>query len=293
MQYRSLAVAALAVMCLSACGGGGNGGGVMRPPVVPDVTAADFRETIAGIGAAANTLIMSDLQATPRSRVAPNERVAANCQGTYCSPEPSWSEPGYTVADLSVIAPDATIRIGNPQYGVNAGELSGSTSYRALDEDEDWSLDYRVYGGWLSKNFFGVERGRWRGRAMYGSIEGLEALIAYSAGSASGSNPVTGSAEWTGLVVALDRTAPDQAVQGKAVLTYDFGNATLDVLFSGLRGARTYGDLSWSDLAVTNGRFSQGTGANSIEGTFYGDAHEEAGGVFERSNLVGGFGTAR
>ena len=33
MQYRSLAVAALAVMCLSACGGGGSGGGMtMRPP---------------------------------------------------------------------------------------------------------------------------------------------------------------------------------------------------------------------------------------------------------------------
>ena len=282
----------LIMLLLAGCGGGSGGMG-NRPPVAPEATATDLRTTIAEIGQAANNLIMSDLQTTPRSRVAPNERVAANCQGTYCSPEPSWSEPGYSVAELSVIAPDATLRIGAPQYGVNNGDISGQASYRAPDEDEDWSLDYRVYGGWLSKNFFGVERGRWRGRAIYGSIEGLEALIAYSAGEASGSNPVTGSAEWTGLVVALDRTAPDASVQGKAALAYDFGGNTLDVLFSNLRGARTYGDLSWTDLAVTHGRFSHGSGANSINGTFYGNEHEEVGGVFERSNLVGAFGARR
>ncbi|MCY4131691.1 MAG: hypothetical protein OXF39_03490 [Nitrospira sp.] len=283
---------------LTACGGGGGGG---MPPMngVPSgdgesrLTPTEVRSAIAEIGQTANTLIMSDLQSTPRSRIAPNERVSANCRGSYCEPEPSWSEPGYSVAELSVIVPDATIRIGAPQYGVNVAEVSGRTSYRAIEEDEDWSVDYRVYGGWLSNSFFGVERGRWRGRAQYGSIDGLEALIAYSAGDASGSNPVTGSAEWTGLVVALDRTAPDQAVQGKAALTYDFGDNTLDALFSNLRGSRTYGDLSWTDLAVTNGRFSQGSGANSIDGTFYGDTHEEAGGVFERSNLVGAFGATR
>ena len=280
----------LCLMCMLLIVGCGGGGGMeTRPPVVPEATAADLRITIAEIGQSADTLIMSDLQSTPRSRVAPNERVAANCGGTYCEPEPSWSEPGYSVQELGVIAPDATIRIGEPQYGINNGEVSGRTSYRALDEDEDWSVDYRVYGGWLSKTFFGVEHGRWKGRAQYGSIEGLEALIAYSVGDATGSNP-TGSAEWTGLVVALDRTAPDQAVQGNATLTYDFDRSILDVLFSNFRGSGTYEDLSWDDLAVNNGLFSQGSGANSIDGTFYGDAHEEVGGVFERNNLVGAFG---
>ena len=294
MKLFSFGALALSVgLVLSACGGNGGGNGSTRLPVASPPTATEFRQTIASIGQAADTLIMSDLQSTPRSRIAPNERVSANCRGSYCEPEPSWSEPGYSAAELSVVAPDATIRIGTPQYGVNAGEVSGRTSYRAIEEDEDWSVDYRVYGGWLSKNFFGVERGRWRGRAQYGSIDGLEALIAYSAGDASGSNPVTGSAEWTGLVVALDRTAPDQAVQGKAALTYDFGDNTLDALFSNLRGARTYSDLSWTDLAVTNGRFSQGSGANSLSGTFYGATHDEVGGVFERSNLIGGFGASR
>ena len=82
-------------------------------------------------------------------------------------------------------------------------------------------------------------------------------------------------------------------MQGKAALTYDFGDNTLDALFSNIRGSRTYGDLSWTDLAVTHGRFSQGSGANSINGTFYGNEHEEDGGVFERSNLVGAFGARR
>ena len=287
------------IAVLTGCGGGGGVGGNTdtpeRPPVVSAPTAMEVTDTIAAIGSTTTGLLMSDLQSTPGSRVFPNERVEANCQGTSCEPEPSWGEPYYSATELSALADDATIRMGDPQYGVNYGEVSWQNAYRdpQYPEEENFSTDYTVYGGWLSQNFFGVERGQWSGRLQYGSVEGLETLIAFSTGAESGSNPVTGSAEWTGLVVALDRTAPDRAVQGKAALTYDFDDATLDVLFSDLRGARTHGDLSWDDLAVANGRFGQGSGANSLEGTFYGGAHEEAGGVFERNGIVGAFGAAR
>ena len=121
----------------------------------------------------------------------PNQRVPSCCGGSGCEPEPSWGEPYYDAQTLSQIAPDAILRIGAPQYGINYCEINGLQSHQELDEGLDWSLDYRVYGGWLSTKFFGVEHGRWQGRDVYGSIEGLEALIAYSAGSASGSNPVT------------------------------------------------------------------------------------------------------
>ena len=283
---------------LTACGGGGGGGSRAidsMSPVSSDPlpTAAEVRDSIAAIGRAATSLTMSDLISTPRSRVFPNERIASECAGSGCEPEPSWGEPYYNAQELSVVSPDATLRIGDPQYGINNGEISGLASVQELDEGLDFSTDYRVYGGWLSENFFGVEHIRWRGRAQYGSIEGLETLIAYSAGIESGSNPVTGSAEWTGLVVALDRLAPDQAVNGQAALTYDFGDASLDVAFRNLRGAQAYADMQWHNLDVINGRFWTGDGANSLAGTFYGANHQEAGGVFERNQLIGAFGASR
>lgn len=292
------------ILFLVGCGGGSGGNRAIdsMSPVSPDPlpTAAELRSDFGTIGRAAGSPILTDLITTPRSRVAPNERAYCQSSGEC---EPSWGEPYYDIQELSTIAPDATILTRNPQHGVNNVEISGRQTVLDPRDGLDYSVDYRVYGGWLGTNFFGVERGRWRGDGFYGSVEGLETLIAFSAGTESGSNPVTGKAEWTGLVVALDRTAPDQEVQGKADLTYDFDAHTLDVLFSNLQGARTYSDLSWNDLTVTNGRFSQGStmsrvngtllGDTHIKGTFYGDTHEEAGGVFERNNLIGAFGATR
>lgn len=283
-----------AMILLAGCGGGGGRGSRAidsMSPVSPDPlpTAAEFRSDIAAIGRAANSLILTDLIMTPQSRVAPNER--AHCHGGGC--EPSWGEPYYDIQKLSHISPDATLRIGDPQYGINNGEISGRQSVRELDEGLDYSVDYRVYGGWLSTNFFGVERDRWRGRAQYGSIEGLESLIAFSAGTESGSNPITGSAEWQGLLVAIDATTPTQPVHGQASLTFDVADQTLDVEFSDIRGARTYADMRWNNLEVMNGRFGVGDGSNSLSGSFYGSNHEEVGGVFERNQLIGAFGASR
>ena len=225
-----------------------------------------------------------------------------------CSSESAYSEPDWSVTELAAffvdpnqrestpqwtVSSSGTLRVDSPRYGVQTGVATGRTSSMELDEGRDYTTDYTVYGGWLDHHFFGVKQTRYQGRDAYGSVEGLEDLIAFSGGGASGSNPMTGSAEWNGLVLAVDATAPTQPVNGNATMTYDFGDNTLDVLFSNLRGARAYGDLSWTDLAVANGRFSQGSGANSINGTFYGDGHEEVGGVFERSNLIGGFGASR
>ena len=275
---------------LAGCGGGGK---VARLPIAPAPTAAEVREKISDIGLAATGLIMTDMLATPRSRVFPNDRGETSCSGTGCESEPAYSEPYYSAEELSAIAPDATIRIGEMQYGIANGEVRGRSSYRAPEEDEDWSVDYTVYGGWLSENFFGIEQKRWRGRAQYGSVEGLETLIAFSTGTESGSNPVTGSAEWNGLVVALDQTAPTRAVNGQASLTFDFADNTLDVGLSNISGPRTYNDISWKNLTVRDGRFSDGADSNSLSGSFYGSNHEEVGGVFERNQLIGAFGASR
>jgi len=330
---RSWFMVYVALLFLTACGGGGGGGATIdsptaRPPsnTLPPPDGAPARPPrggppapiagqtgLAAIGAASNSLLMTDLVPTSRSAVHANTRGITTCGGSGggdCSSEPAYSEPSWSIAEIVSIFSDhhwvdqnqnppwrsssrGTLRVDAPQYGVQTGIATARTSSWEPDEGRDYTTDYTVYAGWLDQNFFGVKRTRYQGRNIYGTVQGLEDVIAASVGTASGSNPMTGSAEWTGLVVALDRTAPDQAVQGQAALTYDFGDNTLDALFSNLRGARAYNDLSWTDLAVTNGRFSQGGGANSIDGTFYGAEHEEIGGVFERSNLVGAFGGTR
>lgn len=308
----------ICMMCLLlvvGCGGGSGGAMIdsptARPPYTGPPPPVEGQTGIAAIGSASNSLFMTDLVATSRSAVHANTRGITSCgSGGYCESEPAYSERSWSIAEIVSSFSDhywvdqnqdplweassrGTLREDTPQYGVNTGVVTGQTSSFEPDEGRDYTTDYTVYAGWLDHNFFGVVRERHQGRNIYDTVQGMEEVFAASVGTASGSNPMTGSAEWMGLVVALDRTAPDQVVQGQATLTYDFDDNTLDALFSNLRGAHTYSDLSWTDLAVTNGRFNQGSGANSIDGTFYGDEHKEVGGVFERSNLVGAFGGVR
>ncbi|MDE0485613.1 MAG: hypothetical protein OXH80_01380 [Nitrospira sp.] len=140
---------------------------------------------------------------------------------------------------------------------------------------------------------FWLKQTRYQGRSVYGSVEGLEDLIAFSGVTASGSTPMMGSAEWTGLVLAVDATTPTQPVNGNTALTYDFITGKLDVGFTNLRGPQAYPDMQWQHLEVRQGRFENKGGAGLISGTFYGNTHQEVGGVFERNNLIGAFGAQR
>ena len=70
------------------------------------------------------------------------------------------------------------------------------------------------------------------------------------------------------------------------VLEADFEAATVDVDFTGFDN--DHPDLSWDGLAMEAGAFEAGDG--SIEGSFYGAAHEGAAGTFARGGLAGVFG---
>ena len=115
-------------------------------------------------------------------------------------------------------------------------------------------------------------------------------------GSASGSNPVSGSAVWTGNVGAYDVRvgAADDSfglartpITGNARLEMDFGTATLDVDFTNF--TQGHADMSWRDLGLTNGAFGDAT----IGGAFYGTGHEGVAGHFTRDQLRGAFGATR
>ena len=112
-------------------------------------------------------------------------------------------------------------------------------------------------------------------------------------GTPSGTNPVGGSAVWSGGVRAFD-THPDTLgtpVSGDARIEVDFAATTLDVAFTNFTGG--HGDMAWRDLSIENGTFRHERGPDTLDGAFYGDDHRGAAGSFERDRLRGVFGTLR
>ena len=105
-------------------------------------------------------------------------------------------------------------------------------------------------------------------------------------GSRTGSNPVTGSAVWTGGVRGV--TADFTRVTGVSRLEAALGAATIDVAFTDFDNGQT--DMTWSALNLANGAFGDGA---RLSGAFYGDGHEGVAGKFNRDGLRGVFGALR
>ena len=103
------------------------------------------------------------------------------------------------------------------------------------------------------------------------------------------SQPLSGSATWTGDMVGLDDN--DRLIRGGARLTIDdFRVPAVDVVLTPNERAR----MVWNDLRVTRDGFSQRRATTDhIKGEFYGPGAEEVGGVFERNRIVGAFGAAK
>ena len=278
----------LFVFMLAGCGGGGGGSrpmdGMSPGGGTTGLTPAQVREAIGDIGLAADRLFMTDLLATPGSRVFPNVRADVSCARTSCTARTSAVELTSTTGGLSDLS-GATISGLTETQGVNMGQVRGRSTVDTI------TTDYHVYGGWLESNFFGVIRVDWSGTFQEQRLNGLETLTAFSTGDASGSNPMSGSATWTGLMIGAARTAPTNAITGQTEAVYSFADQTMDIDMTQL--TRGHADMSWENLRVSGGSFGTGTDANSISGTFYGSAHEELGGVFERNGIVGAFGAAR
>lgn len=90
-------------------------------------------------------------------------------------------------------------------------------------------------------------------------------------------------------------------IHGEATATVDFVSSDMDLAFSNLvdlndadRNSTLNGmDWTWENLSLTDGDFKSGSGANQVQGRFYGPNHEEVGGTFERNQVLGAFGAAR
>ena len=149
------------------------------------------------------------------------------------------------------------------------------------------TFEYEEYAGWGEYNVFST------------SIDNIhEEIIAVTAGAATGSTPISGSATWRGIAVAGE-LASGTAYHGDATLTVDFAASNVDAAFTNMRNksGAARGSITFDDVPLTSDGFDGGGFDHSIEGTFYGPGHAEVGGVFHSGRgpekVVGSFGATR
>lgn len=112
---------------------------------------------------------------------------------------------------------------------------------------------------------------------------------------------LTGSATWLGIMVGTPVAGDAQGdrLVGTAALNYDMDVGRLDAAFSGIKNidrgtAYPVEALIFANLAVDpDGTSSTGQSGTRIQGGFHGAGHVVVSGIFEQSDVVGAFGTAR
>ena len=113
-------------------------------------------------------------------------------------------------------------------------------------------------------------------------------VYARVSGTPTGTNPVSGSAVWSGFARAV--VGDEVPIAGKSRLEANLGASTLDVHLTEL-GAYSH---VWRKLDLVDGGFSREAGSWMLEGAFYGDEHEGAAGRFNHgASLIGVFGALR
>ena len=139
---------------------------------------------------------------------------------------------------------------------------------------------YNTYGDWNDTV----------AAAIHQRFDGTTARYALAYGETHpNSLPLTGSATWRGDMAGLD--ADNRGVRGGAEITVaDLSDPLADVTLT----PRARAAMRWQGLPVIGGKFSEELRRDDyIRGEFYGRSAGEAGGVFERSGVVGAFGAER
>ncbi len=179
------------------------------------------------------------------------------------------------------------IDVRQSSAGVTFQQIHGHSDVPlAIGFQDTGSESYLEYGGWLEHSMFYL--------TVSDQDDGFHA-DAYSLGAATGTNPVSGSATWTGSVIGVDThvIGRGRAFGGKAEINVDFAGADVDVAFTVMtyhsEVNNYHPDITWNDLPLNAGEF----GSDTIQGVFYGPNHEEVGGVFRRDSLLGTFGGTR
>ena len=207
-------------------------------------------------------------------------RAASACSGTVCTVSALGVSQTIDLRNVDPSGLVATVTGQQTRNGVQIGRVTASDSGFSFDSFGVWGIYNAATAGVGSGTVQGV---------------GIEFAVPTSLGLGNGSNPVTGSATWTGAMagVKVGGSRLGAEVTGDAEMTADLAASSLDLAFTNIAerysGARS-ADIRWAGVLMQNGSFSASGG---LEGRFYGPNHEEAGGVFERSGIAGAFSLAR
>ena len=251
-----------AMLLLAACGGGGGGGAASNGgPTGPTVPVPD-------------TVVFGDALVVAQGQLF---RPDSSCNASACTVTFQGERATIDLLDIDPNAPDVTVTDQQTRNGVQTG--------RATAGDK---LNFNTFGVWGTYN---------TGTPLRGStiLQGMDVQFAFpvSLGMVSGSNPISGSATWTGAMagVRIGSSSLGAEVIGDAEMIADLAAESLDLAFTNI--ADTSGvlgnDIRWQGVSMENGSF-QTTG---LDGRFYGPDHEEAGGVFERDGIAGAFSLTR
>ena len=116
-------------------------------------------------------------------------------------------------------------------------------------------------------------------------------------GELAGSRP-SGGATWEGNMIGRQgglEAGEDPFVQGNASVRVSFGRNQVDIDFSGVTSTdfeRSLRNFGFDDIPLESDGTFDGFNQGNVEGAFFGPAHQEVAGMFQRNdnNVMGSFG---
>lgn len=252
-----------ALLLLAACGGGGGDQPSTAPAPVETPPPAD--------------------EAPAPPVVEPEPAPPAPPPVVEPEPEPA---PEPVAGPVRLILTGTWTWTGEEEYyalGVDSrfsGEFEGTRPGYTID---DWGLWAKVGTRTLFRAAIRPDLSRLR-RSPY---------ELHVAGERSESNPLAGSAVWSGAVRAYSAHPETWGapVSGEARIEADLAAATVDVTFSDF--TRGHPDMAWRGLALVDGAFEWRGRFERLDGAFYGAGHQGVAGSFMRDRLDGVFGALR
>ena len=211
-------------------------------------------------------------------------RATSSCSGARCTVTYQGESDTIDIRDIDPRdLQNERITGQHVRNGVQVGRFRGRDEGIHFDAWGTWGTHSAALSGEFQTTFEGIP---------------IDMVMPASLGTGSGTNPISGSATWNGAMagIKISGSTPGPAVTGDARMQVDFINVTSDLEFTGIAeissggvaGARSP-DMVWRDMPMNGGAF-RGQG---LEGRFYGPNHEEAGGVFDETNMTGSFTLVR
>ncbi len=292
---------------LAACGGGGGGGPSAKSVrnVVEDPSAVQalvggspFNASSSQIEAALKRKFReaTSLLGDEHNLDAFFGRIRSSCRGTVCvtsSGRISISSLQEEITEIAGIPVQADTDYSSVMSyrGTPIAQARGQIT---APSRPDLTIETVGLGAWLDYSGFYVSA-----TALYDgpTDEGyLTASVAQiSVGESSGRPPqsVSGIVTWNGSMVAAD-TKFRNAIVGASTVKLNLARMDVDVRMSNvwdIDAGTSLSPFEWRGLPIqADGTFGDG---QTLKASFYGANHEETGGIFTTSTLIGAFGARR